>query len=768
MIRNGGISMTAIGLFLAAAAFCAGGAMAQTRPANDGGDTLDTSAPAPVGMEAGPAAAAAAAPVADSNAVEALPAEPSEGGFILPIEGDVFYETQLRVVAALPPAPPASMVLLVDGYPETNPLTVSEGLVSAVLTGLKSGVHDLALLYFNERTEIIGKQEIRFFIRLPEPVKTARSGALRQFGRIVGKVDWKNGEAKGRVISQSELHLKSPKDSIPSLVAGTPQTPVSEQLEALSEAAYNLKYKQMEAYGKILLRTDENRFRQGANRITANVKYGPWASIKVGDVYPLYNPLSLNGTRVRGGEGVLSLTTGDITWGTFRYVQGQSRREVPSYIVNYDTGNGTRIDTVPGTFSQNLVAGRIGFGGGPNFDLGLSLMKASDDEGSEEKQAINNLLHGTRPAENLVPGLDFRAGFWDGKIQVFGNAAMSLYTKDKSLGAFHPDTFDVAFNPEDYRKYFIFNSTTRGWQYLVSNEETNEDPDVMGFVGATTAYEAGIVSSVPFEGVVSETEFTWSHLGLDYHSEGNPFLGGNPGDGFTFIQKLLVLDRRVSVGLELGNYLQDLGLFTQTQRNLKVELRFTPGPYNPSFWVGGGRTNIAPEEHYAHQFSSSFLNFNTGGYHQFQLPGAKLYTTLLYNFTQSEYALVSQYPDDDLEQFPINRTNIVNAMLQYKMRNVGFVPRLAYTFSNNGIQLPTNSVTMGFILPIVDNAVKLDMAGSVGQYPESNEKNDLSLGGSANVEYVLGPQQTFRLREKIVQYGVRRHLTVGADYELFF
>jgi hypothetical protein len=56
----------------------------------------------------------------------------------------------------------------------------------------------------------------------------------------------------------------------------------------------------------------------------------------------------------------------------------------------------------------------------------------------------------------------------------------------------------------------------------------------------------------------------------------------------------------------------------------------------------------------------------------------------------------------------------------------------------------------------------------LGEYPESNDKNDLSVGVAANMEYVLGPQQTFRLREKMVQYGKRRHLMVGANYELFF
>lgn len=732
--------------------------------ADPGGDTLDTSVPAPVGMGAVVEDSAAAVPepaLADSGSLE-----PALGGFIIPIDGDVFYEPELRILSSLPGTPPASMVLLVDGYPETNPLSVADGLVTARLTGLRTGVHQLTLLLFNERTEIIQKQEARFFIRLPEPVRKAKGGSFRQFGRLVAKMDWKNGEAKGRVLSQSELKLQPGSDSV--IIAGNPETPVSQELDGATEAAYNIKYKQVEAYGKVLLRTNEDRFRQPSHRITANVKYGPWVSLKGGDVYPLYNAMSLNGTRVRGAEAVLNLTTSETTWGSLRAVRGESRREIPSYIVKYDTGNGTRIDTVPGSFAQTLTAVRLGFGGGPSFDLGLSFMKASDDEGSDGHLRLNSLLRGTRPSENLVPGVDLRIGIWDGRIQLYTNAAMSLYTRDKSLGAFHPDTFDVDFNPEDYKDLIIFNATTRGWQYLLNDKATDRDPDIGGFIGTNSAYESGVVSSIPFLGIVSETELRYSHLGLDYHSEGNPFIGGNPGDGFTLLQKLLVLENTVSVGMELGNYVQDLGIYSQVQRNLKVELRFTPGPYHPSLWVGGGRSNIAPEGSYAHQFTSSFLNFNTGGYHQFQLPGAKLHTTILYGFTQSELSLDSPADNDSFPVFPTTRTNIVNAMMQYKMRYIQFLPRISYTFANNGVQLPTHNVSMGFMQPLLDNTVRLDLSGSVGQYPESNEKNDVSVGAAANVEYVLGPTQTFRLREKLVQYGKRRHLMVGANYELFF
>ena len=118
---------------------------------------------------------AAAAPI-DSTVAEAPSTDSAHDAFLVPIDGDVFYERQIKVVATLGNAP-ASSVLLLDGYPESQPLALNDGVVSATLVGLKSGVHELTLLLFNERTEIIGKQMVRFFVRVPEPERKTRAGA---------------------------------------------------------------------------------------------------------------------------------------------------------------------------------------------------------------------------------------------------------------------------------------------------------------------------------------------------------------------------------------------------------------------------------------------------------------------------------------------------------------------------------------------------------------------------------------------------------------
>ncbi len=700
---------------------------------------------------------------ADDAEAEAEPAI-ADPGFLIPIDGDVFHDPDLRVLVSLPGAPPAGMVLLIDGYPENAPLKIEDGLLSIKLSGLKAGVHTLSLLLFNERTEIVSRAAVRFFIRIPEPKREPRKGSFRQFGRFVTKLDWKGREGEGRILSQSELKLA---DDDSTLEAGKEEKPLSQEVEGVAEATYNVKYKQFQAYGKALVRTDENRFRQPAHRLSATAKYGPWASIRGGDVYPSYNPLILSGTRVRGAEAGLSLTVGDRQFGSFKIVTGESKREVPAYVARYDTGGAEpRVDTIPGTFAQELIAGRLGFGGGQHFDLGFTFLKAKDQISSGREMALNRRLNGVRPVDNLVNGVDMRAGFWDGRIQVYGEYATSLFTKDHSLGVFATDSFDITVDPEDYEDWFIFNATTRGWQYLVISETSGTEEDVAGFINTNSAYNLGFVSSIPIPGLVMETEFRYSHLGLEYHSEGNPFLGGNPGEGFTFIQRLAVLDNRLNLGLELGKFNQDLGFLLQEQRTAKAEVRFMPGPYTPSFVLGGGLASIAPVGDYAHQYSSRFASLNTGAYHQFQMPESKLDLTFVYGFTQDEFEIESTDPDVQPES--VNRTHIFNTSGLYKVRNAEFIPKANYSFAYNGIQEPTHTVGMGFLQFMAKNALKLDVMGTIGQYPRNNEKNDVSMGQAVTMDYTIAPGQTLRIREKWMQYGDQQSVLLGANYELYF
>jgi hypothetical protein len=685
--------------------------------------------------------------------------------FLLPVDGDVFHTAEVHVLINVQGLDPTGMVMVLDGYNYDQPLQLESGLIRTQIAALHNGVHELKLLLLDRENQIIAKSSVRFFVRVPEPKRVTHTGPVRQFGRVAARMDVKGAEARSRIRSQSELSLENG-----ALVAGKKEKPLGQQIDGAVEGSYNLKVYNWEAHGKVLLRTDEDPYRQPAHRLSARIQYGPYGYIKAGDVYPTFNNVMLSGARLRGGEAGMALVAKDISWATLKVARGESRREIPAYVAVYDTGNGTRSDTIPGTFAQNITALRLGFGGGSHFDLGFTAMMAEDKVGSDEKLALADTLNGIRPLQNAVSGMDLRVGLWDGRIQIFSNLGVSLLTRDKSIGATDGNAIDLAVNPQDYEDYFIINPTTVGAEYLVEN--ATSESDLVGFMFANSAFEAGISASIPLSGLVTESEIRFDHLGLLYHTEGNPFLGSDPGNGLRFLQKFLLLENRLTMGIEASAFNQDLGLSKQQERGYKAEIRWTPVVTEPSGWVSIGSTERVPEGAYPYQYKSSFLTVNSGAYQQFVLPFGRLHASALYGFTQSDFQLTATTLADstiaDLLTFPATKTHIANVSFQMRPRAIDFLPRLAYTFSSNGVQLPTHSVTMGFQQLLLDSRVKGDFGIQIGQYPVTLDKNDLTVGESFSLELRFTPTQTARFTEKWIEYGDRRNVSVGGFYELYF
>ncbi|HAP00015.1 MAG TPA: hypothetical protein DCQ83_08235 [Fibrobacteres bacterium] len=686
--------------------------------------------------------------------------------FLMPAEGDVFYKPDVRIVAYVGGTPPAAMLAVFDGFSLDRPLHLENGLLNVDLPGLSPGVHEFKLIFLNENGVIEQSRSVHFFVRVPEPKRDTLKGKLRRFGRVTAQAEWKGGDARSRVVQQSELKIRG--DSI---VSGSRETPLSRDVDAAAQVNYTIKDGYWEGNFRGLVRTDENHFRQPADRVSARLSYGPWAYLKGGDVYPTYNELILNGTRIRGTEMGAAVVTGsgENHWAYAKFTTGETKREIPAYVAEYDTGGGTRFDTVAGTPSQNLTAFRLGFGGGSTFDLGITVLKASEENGNGQFQALRDSLHGVTPVDNLVLGLDLRMGFWQDRIQIFGDYAGSLFTRDRSIGAFGTDSFDVAFNPKDYEWLFVFNPTTRAWQYLLKSKNGGKGVDPWGFFKTSSAYDMGVGTSLPFPGMVSETQLRFSHLGADYHSEGNPFLGSNPGYGWNLQQRFVVLDNRLFLGSEVSDFMQNLGLYKQEERGFKAEVRYVPGAYKPAFWVNGGLTSRVPQGVYPYQFSQDFAQFNIGGFHQVNAGPGTLHGSLLYGYTRSELELQSTDSSslDSLLSFPVTQTHIINTAFQYRFRGSSFIPKLAYTFANNGIQKPTNSVIIG----VQDVFMRSKLRGSadllLSQYPKTQTENDLSFGEVLGVTYRIRENQSVNLRQRWISYGSRSSITAGAYYEMF-
>jgi hypothetical protein len=408
--------------------------------------------------------------------------------FLIPLEGDVFYENSFKLVAALSGPYPHSIGLVKDGRVFDSPLKLKESILTAELRDLKRGKHRVAVIFLNEKKEILYRREISFFVRLPEPVREIHPGQHRQFGRVVSRLEYRGAEAASRVNGYRSI-LYDPVSH--TLTAGEEKKNRGKHMDGTLQGVYTVGHDRWEGSGKVVLRSNQSAYRQPSHRFSGNLAYRPWTYLKLGDVYPSMNDLILTDTRIRGMEAGLKFTRREIPWGNFRLAYGRSRKTVEPHIIEYESRGSIKQDSVPGTYGQNLVAARMGIGNGLSYDIGLTLLKAFDLGGSLDR-SVNDSLLGTTPIQNLVSGMDMRLGFWEGKIQVFADAAMSIYTKNTLLGPLDTSKaeWDSEINPAQYNNIIMINTETQGLGYLDNN-------DIKSFVKENSYYQVGAKASAP-------------------------------------------------------------------------------------------------------------------------------------------------------------------------------------------------------------------------------------------------------------------------------
>lgn len=698
---------------------------------------------------------------------------PARFAFLLPAEGDVVYETSVQVVGRLARPLPAGAYAELDGRVATRDLAVENGIVRFGLSGLTEGAHALRLAYRGDDGVTHVTATVRFFVHLPEPPPAPPRPKLKQFGRVSLRGEWKNDEAAGRALTQAELRALG---TVPetdttyaydTLIAGRDER-APRNFNGAAEVTYGARYARWEADVKGLVSTNENRFRQPVNRLSGSLAYGPWAFVKAGDVYPEYNPLIFEGTRLRGGEAgvAFDLGRGDEHAAPNRVyaraAAGETQRVIPAYIVRSAFNGAYDTAYVAGTHAQSVRAFRLGVGGGEAFDVGVSVMKALEIRDDSVAESVNDYLYGSPPAENLVGGFDARAGFSEGRIQLYARGALSAYTRDRSLGAFSADT-GAAFRPARYRRVLVINPTTNGWEYLVTD---GGSPDYTGFLDAASAYATGASVSWPLRWAVWETDVSYRHLGSAYRSETNPFLGANPGDGWTVQQRLGFLENRLHLGAEASTFLQPFEDFAQRERAGKLEARYTTESQASSAWINGGMSRQTPEGDKTLGFSQDFDEMNVGGSHQKPFSNGSLNLQAQYGFTRGAFRLHD--PDPEAPMYPATYTHALSSSVLYKFRDSDFIPKASHVYSDNGVQKPVHTVGLGLQDAWFERRLKADVNVSAGQYARSATRNGPSFSQNAAVTVKIKDRQFLRLNEKSLHYGERVSVIAGANYERSF
>lgn len=291
--------------------------------------------------------------------------------------------------------------IAMDGIDCTDDL-VREGHVATYIpNSIRSGYHTVSFKVYNADGILIGQRQVRFRISDMPSVHQAFSYKGSFF------VD-------NRVQQLNSTNLNYTRGGV----------------------RLNLNYKKFELDTRLLLTTNESRERQPLDiysmRFKYNFSYRYFLYLWGGDVSPNYDPLTLQGRRIRGGS--IGLYTRffnlDVTKGkSLRAIEG-----LPP--ANPDSS------TIPlrrGTFRQNFFSVHPQFNFGSHFSWGLNLLNAKDDP--------NSINYGPNPKEYLVLGTTFDLNMHGRRIQVHGSAQASIKNEDAS----HSVDFDTLANSLDLK-----------------------------------------------------------------------------------------------------------------------------------------------------------------------------------------------------------------------------------------------------------------------------------------------------------------------------
>ncbi len=286
--------------------------------------------------------------------------------------------------------------ITMDGIDRTEKL-VREGHVATYIpNSIRSGYHTVSFKVYNADGILIGQRQVRFRVSDMPSVHQAFSYKGSFF------VD-------NRIQELNATNLNYTRGGV----------------------RLNLNYKKFELDTRLLLTTNESRERQPLNiysmRFKYNFSYRYFLYLWGGDVSPTYDPLTLQGRRIRGGS--VGLYT---RFFNLDVTKGQSLRAIEGLApVNPDSS------TIPlrrGTFRQNFFSVNPQFNFGSHFSWGLNLLNAKDDP--------NSIKYGPNPKEYLVVGTTFDLNMHGRRILIHGSAQASIKNEDAS----HSVDFDTLAN----------------------------------------------------------------------------------------------------------------------------------------------------------------------------------------------------------------------------------------------------------------------------------------------------------------------------------
>lgn len=343
--------------------------------------------------------------------------------------------------------------------------------------------------------------------------------------------------------------------------------------------------------GYLYLTSEEKNYLQPYNRYSLTIRGGDILNLQVGDAYPSFPNLIMDGKRIRGFDGSINLGVVNVhaAYGeTIRKVEGRLiqtylKGEAPlasDVIAINESKYGYPYGKVNlGTYSRKIFVVRPSFGSGENFQLGFTYLHSKDDPNSVEFAA--------RPQENAVFGSDLTIALDEQNIMFTSQAAFSIFNKDISSGTLSDSQIDSIFGKGSY---FDIDpdqiKTIRDWlgRFITVNQYVGPlNPQKL----ASLAGEA----SLSLNYLNNSLRASYIYRGNDYQSFGQSFLRTDV-KGINLMDRIRMFDNRffLSFGYEkLEDNLQKTKIATTTYETFSTSVSLFTRTNFPNITFGYNR-----------------------------------------------------------------------------------------------------------------------------------------------------------------------------------
>ncbi len=415
------------------------------------------------------------APYANFYEIEVLPAHQQssvrkiEVNLIAPEEGEVLDPDDVFLAFSVPldieNPEKWKYRITIDGVDQSAKLQQEGHVISFTPGAVRSGKHFVSFKVYNPDGILVGQKQFQFRISDLPSSKNAFSykGSLFIDNRT-------------QTIAQNNLNYTR------------------------GGLRLNFNYQKFQFDTRLMLNSNESSDRQPLNIYSARLKYQfsykYYLYLWGGDVFPDYDPLVLQGRRIRGlSVGVFS------KYFNFDYTRGQSLRAIEGLTAPNDPQTILRR----GTYQQNFLAIRPQFNFGSHVSWALNLVNGKDDP--------NSIRYGGNPKEYLVVGSALDLNFHNRRIVIHGSVQASIKNVD-ATGEIDFDTLatdlELSESDKDLARRMV---------------DLFVDPGFLSLTpGLAPLPNMAINIDARFNYFNNNLSISYKKVDAEYYTPGNPFL----------------------------------------------------------------------------------------------------------------------------------------------------------------------------------------------------------------------------------------------------